>query len=65
MTETAHDYSPLAPAISPRPPNDRRRARAAGCYSRRLSPTANDWAPGTPANHQGVFAFDLANDGCR
>jgi NTE family protein len=47
MTETAHDYSPLAPAISPRPPNDRRRARAAGCYTRRPSPTAGDWAPGT------------------
>jgi NTE family protein len=47
MTETDHDYSPPAPAISPAPPIDRLRARAAGCYSRRLSPTASDWAPGT------------------
>jgi hypothetical protein len=39
MTETDHDYSPPAPAISPAPPIDRQRARAAGCYSRRLSPT--------------------------
>ena len=42
MVETAHDYSPLAPAISPAPSNDRLRARAAGCYSRRLSPTAGN-----------------------
>jgi NTE family protein len=47
MTETDHDYSPLAQAISPRPPNDRQRVRAAGPYSRRLSPTAGDWAPCT------------------
>src|SRR5437660_8398879 len=47
MTETHHDCSPLAPAISPRPPNDRQRARAAGPYSRRLSSTAGDWASGT------------------
>jgi NTE family protein len=47
MTETTHDYSPPAQAISPRPPNDRQRARAAGSYSRRLSPTAGDWAAGT------------------
>jgi NTE family protein len=47
MTETDHDRSPLAQAISPRPPNDRQRARAAGPYSRRLSPTASDWTSGT------------------
>src|SRR5580700_5812911 len=44
MAETVHDDSPLAPTISPIPPNDRRRARAAGCPTRRLSPTAGDMA---------------------
>jgi NTE family protein len=39
MAETVLNYSPPAPAISPVPPNDRR-ARAAGCPSRRLSLTA-------------------------
>jgi predicted acylesterase/phospholipase RssA len=29
MAETDHNYSPLAPAISPLPPDERRRARAA------------------------------------
>ena len=41
------NYSPLAPAITPVPPNDRRCARAAGVHPRRLSPTASDVASGT------------------
>ena len=47
MAETVHEDSPLAPTISPVPPSDRRRARAAGCPTRRLSPTARDMASGT------------------
>src|SRR5882757_1532171 len=47
MTEMAPNDSPLAPAISPFPPSDRRRARAAGCPARRLSPTAGELASGT------------------
>jgi NTE family protein len=47
MAETVLDYSPPAPAISPAPPNDRRRARAAESPPRRLSPKAGDMAPGT------------------
>ena len=47
MAETVHDDSPLAPTISPIPPNDRRRARAAGCPTRRLSPPAGDMASRT------------------
>ena len=47
MAETGLNYSPLAPAIGPVPPNDRRRARAAGCPTRRLSPTAGDVASRT------------------
>jgi NTE family protein len=47
MAETGLNYSPLAPAISPVPPDDRRRARAAGCPTRRLSPTGGDMASGT------------------
>jgi NTE family protein len=47
MTETHHDWSPLAQAIGPHPPNDRQRARAAGSHSRRLSPKAGNWAAGT------------------
>src|ERR1700692_1661614 len=45
MTDTVQEVSPpLAPTITPVPPNDRRRARAAGCPTRRLSPTAGDMA---------------------
>jgi NTE family protein len=47
MAETVHGDSPLAPTISPIPPNDRRRARAAGCPTRRLSPLAGDMASRT------------------
>src|SRR5712664_476350 len=47
MAEMASNYSPLAPAISPVPPDDRRCTRAAGCSTRRLSPTAGDMASGT------------------
>src|SRR6202163_3502875 len=47
MAETVYEYSPLAPTISPIPPNDRRRARAAGCPTRRLSPLAGDMAART------------------
>jgi NTE family protein len=47
MSETALNYQPLVPAINPVPPNDRRRARAAGSPPRRLSPTAGDRALGT------------------
>ncbi len=39
MAEPVLNYSPKAPAINPAPPDDRRRARAAGCPPRRLSPT--------------------------
>src|ERR1700731_2088137 len=42
MAKMFHEDSPLAPTISPIPPNDRRRARAAGCPTRRLSPIAGD-----------------------
>jgi predicted acylesterase/phospholipase RssA len=47
MAETVHEDSPLAPTISPVPPNDRRRARAAGWPTRRLSPLAGDMASPT------------------
>src|SRR6202023_3217740 len=47
MAETGHEDSPLAPTISPIPPNDRRRAGAAGCPTRRLSPPAGDMASRT------------------
>ena len=47
MTETAINRSTLAPTISPVSPNDRRRGRAAGCPTRRLSSTAGDLASGT------------------
>jgi NTE family protein len=47
MTETALKRSPHAPTISPVPPSHRRRARAAGCPTRRLSPAAGDMASGT------------------
>src|SRR5580693_5509927 len=47
MARTFHEDSPLAPTISPVPPNDRRRARAAGCPTRRLSPTSGDMASET------------------
>jgi NTE family protein len=40
MAEPVLNSSPKAPAINPAPPDDRRRARAAGCRPRRLSPTA-------------------------
>jgi NTE family protein len=44
MAETVREDSPLAPTINPVPPTDRRRARAAGCPTRRLSPIAGDMA---------------------
>src|SRR5258707_6459900 len=47
MAEMVLDYSPIAPAISPVPPDDRRCTRAAGHPARRLSPTAGDLASGT------------------
>jgi NTE family protein len=47
MAETVYDDSPLAPTISPVPPTDRRRARAAGCPTRRLSPASGEMAPRT------------------
>jgi NTE family protein len=47
MAETVHEDSPLAPTISPVPPNDRRRARAAGFPTRRLSSPAGDMASRT------------------
>jgi NTE family protein len=47
MARTFHEDSPLAPRISPVPPNDRRRARAAGCPTRRLSPLDGDMASRT------------------
>ena len=43
----ALNYSPLAPAISPLPPDDRRCTRAAGFPARRLSPAAGDGVSGT------------------
>jgi hypothetical protein len=42
MTEMALNRSPLAPAISPVSQYNRRRVRAAGCTSRRLSSTGDD-----------------------
>jgi NTE family protein len=47
MAQTVYQDSPLAPTISPVPPNDRRRARAAGSPTRRLSSLAGDTAPRT------------------
>src|SRR5882672_6629 len=47
MDYAVPNHAPLAPAISPLPPNDRRRARAAGCPTRRLSTTAGDVVAGT------------------
>jgi NTE family protein len=47
MAETVLNYSPIAPAIKPSFPNDRRRTRAAGSPPRRLSPTTGDMASGT------------------
>jgi NTE family protein len=47
MAETVREDSPLAPTINPVPPTDRRRARAAGCPTRRLSPIAGDMASAT------------------
>src|SRR3984893_14832324 len=47
MAESVLNYQPLAPAINPVPPTDRRRARAAGSPPRRLSPTAGAIASGT------------------
>ena len=47
MAGTVRNYLPLAPAITPVPPNDRRCTRAAGVLPRRLSPTASDVASGT------------------
>jgi NTE family protein len=42
MAETVLNYSPLAPAIGVRSPDDRRSARAAGGPPRRPSPAAGD-----------------------
>src|SRR5437660_9539247 len=47
MAEMVLDYSPIAPAISPVPPEDRRCTRAAGHPARRLSPAAGEMASGT------------------
>jgi NTE family protein len=48
MAEMASDYLPVAPAIRPVPPDDRRCPRAAGDTTRRLSPAAAvDAASGT------------------
>src|SRR5258708_5361676 len=47
MDDAVPNHAPLAPAISPLPPNDRRRARAAGCPTRRLSTRAGDVVAGT------------------
>src|SRR6202035_1886856 len=47
MAKMFHEDSPLAPTISPIPPNDRRRAGAAGCPPRRLPPIAGDMAART------------------
>jgi NTE family protein len=44
MAETALDNSPVAPAIGPASPDDRRHARAAGAPSRRRSSVAGDTA---------------------
>jgi NTE family protein len=44
MVETIRSLSPVAPAITPVPPNDRRCTRAAGYPTRRLSPAAGDTA---------------------
>src|SRR5258708_6339214 len=43
----AFDYSPVAPAIRPVPPDDRRCPRAAGAAPRRLSPAAGGTASAT------------------
>jgi NTE family protein len=47
MTETAHEDSPLAPTISPAPPNDRRRVRTAEWGTQRFSPLGGDMTSGT------------------
>jgi NTE family protein len=47
MTATVHGDSPLAPTITPIPPNDRRRARAAAFPTRRLLPLTGDMASKT------------------
>jgi NTE family protein len=47
MTESVPNHSPLAPAIGPFPPNDRRCTRAAEFPPRRLSPPSGDMASGT------------------
>jgi len=47
MAKTFHEDSPLAPTISPIPPNDRRRARPAGYPTRRVSPLVGDMAART------------------
>src|SRR6202007_464129 len=47
MTATVHGDSPLAPTITPVPPNDRRRARAAAFPTRRLLPLTGDMASKT------------------
>jgi hypothetical protein len=46
MVETIRSFSPVAPAITPLPPNDRRCTRAAEYHTRRLSPAAGDTASG-------------------
>jgi hypothetical protein len=51
MAETVLNGSPLTPVIGPISRVDRRGARAAGTPHER------------PANHEGVFAFDLSQDG--
>src|SRR5258705_1276571 len=48
MAGTVRNYLPLAPAITPVPPNDRRCTRAAGVPPRWLSPTASEVASGAP-----------------
>jgi len=47
MAETVLNYSPLAPAIGPVSPDDRRHGRAAGAPPRRPSPAAGDTASET------------------
>src|SRR5258705_12428354 len=47
MAGTVMNYLPVAPAITPVPPNDRRCKRAAEYPPRRLSPTASEVASGT------------------
>jgi NTE family protein len=47
MAEMVLDDTPLAPAISPVPPDDRRCPRAAELPARRLSPAAGDGVSGT------------------